>query len=218
MEQVVSSLPVFIPLKSSLNDLSVQQHSFFQSLSEQVGQWSVYNFGQQLPHRPAMGMIEELAELVEAGDKLDRVGIYDAVADVTIYMADYYSKRGWNMGTAWSSAVRPSWLPALSHNLHSVAIVLIKKLSHHHLKGEQGIRGGSDKQTALMKETCEATLWYLKMVSTAFGADFLITVGTIWSEVSKRDWQKNKNNAHEVAAASIQESSNYVLEGEEEEE
>lgn len=201
IHQVVAALPAFAPLKATLDSPNHQQYSFFQQLSEQVGEWSVYNFGQQFSHRPGMGMIEELAELEEARLALKKDAIFDAVADVTIYMADYYSKRGWNMGTSWSSAIRPDWV--LFGDINPVAFGLIRRLSHHHLKGEQGIRGGADKHAAAMREACEGTLWYLKTVSTAFGKDYIEVVAKVWSEVSKRDWQKNKNNAHEVATQQV---------------
>lgn len=196
------TLPVFPQLRGSINELNSNQYSFFQGLSIQVGQWSQYNFDDQLPHRPAMGMLEELSELQEGWSELDVDKVMDAVADVTIYMADYFAKRGWSMGNAWAGAVTPRWVGG-DFDFNTMVPRLIKHLSHHHLKGEQGIRGGAAKQDEAMKDACAATLWYLNRVCSFLGKDYLGVVSDVWATVSKRDWKKNRDNANVVAEAQV---------------
>ncbi len=200
-DEIPTSLPHFNYHLTTLQGLESDQYKFFSMLSEQVNLWSLYNFGRQASHRPAMGMLEELAELMEAIELLDRDEILDAVADVTIYMADYYAKRGWNLGTAWSNAVRPDWVKD-TQSLSQIATRLVKQLSHYHLKGEQGIRL-QDKNDDLMRETCQATLWFLRNVSAAFSTDYIDSVATVWYTVSKRDWRVNRSNANVVAAQEV---------------
>jgi NTP pyrophosphatase (non-canonical NTP hydrolase) len=196
-------LPIFSELKgSSRNQVHSAQYAFFDGLSIQVGQWSQYNFDDQLPHRPCMGMLEELGELQEALSELDPEKAMDAVADVTIYMADYYAKLGWNMGNAWADAVRPTWVHE-NFDFTTMVSRLVKRLAHHHLKGEQGIRGGSDKHAVAMREACSATLWYLNRVCNFLGKDYLAVISEVWSTVSKRDWKKNRDNANAIADAQI---------------
>ena len=195
------TLPVFPRLSGSKNEQPYSaQYSFFQALSIQVGQWSQYNFDDQLPHRPAMGMLEELGELQEGMTELDTSKVLDAVADVTIYMADYFAKRGWNMGNAWADATTPAWV---GNDFTNMVPRLVKLLSHHHLKGEQGIRGGSEAQALKMRDACSATRWYLSRVCSFLGHDYLVVITNVWGTVSKRDWKKNRDNANVVAEAQV---------------
>lgn len=199
--KTVETLRVFA-LSGSTQSSENSQYVFFLHLSDQVGEWSVYNFGDQLAHRPAMGMLEELAELQEGMNELNRSKALDAVADITIYMADYYSKRGWNMGLAWEDAVRPPWLMG-NLDLLTVCNRLIKDLAHCHLKGEQGIRGGADAQAEKMRQSCATTLWYLSRVTAYFGEDYLKVITEVWGTVSKRDWKKNRDDANVVAESQV---------------
>lgn len=202
-EKVIpTSLPKFDRVIARLDYTHSRQIEFFRQLSSQVDQWSLYNFGDQLSHRPAMGMIEELNELKEGISALASGLVLDAVGDVTVYMADYYAKRGWDMGVAWSKAVRPKWLPDFDNkrpDMSQMVSHLCNRLSHYHLKGEQGIRGGSTKNDMLMQDTCQATLWYISRVTQFLGRDYLEIITGVWDEVSLRDWRKDKDTAHTAA-------------------
>lgn len=189
-------LPKFPALHRTLNDTTEAHQKFFTTLSEQVGEWSRYNFGIQSAHRPAMGMVEELNELKMALNQLNSHDVLDAVGDATIYMADYFSIRGWDLGEAWRDrCITPLVDPV------EMATQLSRFLSHYHLKGEQGIRGGADKHAISMRTTCAQTLWFLLSMSNFLGVDYIELVSKVWGQVQRRDWKANKDHAHYVAAA-----------------
>ena len=191
----VQTLPKFPPLHRTIHDTTEQQQEFFRALSQQVGEWSRYNFGVQSAHRPAMGMVEELNELKMGLLQLNSHDVLDAVGDATIYMADYFSVRGWDMGEAWRDrSVTPLTDPI------EMGSQLSRSLCHHHLKGEQGIRGGSESQDISMRLACGQALWFLLSMSNFLGVDYIELVAKVWGEVKHRDWKKNKDNAHHVAA------------------
>jgi hypothetical protein len=196
--KIPESLPKQEYLHATRESTPEYQREFFKKLSEQVGLWSVYNFGIQLPHRPALGMIEELNELKYSLDKLDTKQVIDAVGDITIYMADYCSIRGWDMGDVW--ALRD---PMPITTIPEMPGELSRWLAHSHLKGEQGIRGGSAKHDERMQSTCASALWYCLGVSNAFGVDYLEVAAKVWGEVKLRDWRKKKDTAHMVAELQI---------------
>lgn len=186
-----SQLPVFQPLTATVHSEAKEQQRFFTELAVQVGQWSHYNFGLQAPHRPAMGMVEELNELEMALRQLNSPEVLDAVGDVTIYMANYFSLRGWDLGEAWAQRS-----VVLLTDPIGMATQLSRYLCHYQLKGEQDIRGGSEKHDISMRLTCSQTLWFLLSMSNFLGVDYIELVAKVWGRVKLRDWVKNKDAAH----------------------
>lgn len=170
---------------------------YLNKLRDEVGKWSQHNFGDQLPWRPAMGAVEEIAELYEATEEIDLVKMADAVGDIVIYMADYYYRRCWDFGRAWSIG--------MADDLNQRTLIkLIGRLCHNHLKGDQGIRGGSAVQDEKMQQTCADTLHFLQSYCIGnFNRPLWEVVQDVWSVVGKRDWKKNPNNAHEVAEVAV---------------
>lgn len=68
-------------------------------LQQEVKEWSEYNFGDQSPELPLMGLIEEVGELAHAVLKtkqniraIETGAIEDAVGDIVIYYMDYLSR------------------------------------------------------------------------------------------------------------------------------
>jgi hypothetical protein len=168
---------------------------YFDELAEQVGAWSQKNFGDQLPHRPLLGIVEELSELDDALHDFDVEQTEDAIADAIIYMADYHHRRGWKFSATWKG--RHLVTPA-----SGMTTYLVRSLAHSHLKSEQNIRGGSAVQDEKVKEACSAALGYLERVAAFMDQDLCAVIQKTWEVVSKRDWTKNPNNAHQVAADS----------------
>lgn len=195
VETIPTQLPVFPTLCSYTTMSKDEQGDFFRKLSEQVGLWSLYNFDRQGSYRPAFGINEELSELDEGLSELNSRKVVDAVGDIIIYMADYYSKRGWDMGEAWNRRANPVWFYDKT-SLSGIAIRLVGALSHAHLKSEQNIRGGSEKNDLKMQSACQNVLWFLEQVCEYIGRDVLGVVANVWVTVSKRDWKKAKDNAH----------------------
>lgn len=183
-------------------------YEFFKMLSEQVGIWSVYNFGNQLSHRPAMGIIEELQEFKEGYDEHNSEKMLDAAADIVIYMADYYSKRAWDLGVSWRTRHCPP-----GFDLPSAVSRLTKAIAHGHLKGEQNIRGGSEKHDLKLRETCAQILWYLEFTcDSLIGEDFINVIWKVWTgEVSKRDWKNKPNTAHVIQPQAIEGKVQYEV-------
>ena len=200
--------------------------------AEQVA-WSTKNFGQQHERYPLLGMIEELLEFDEAwklqqeaaanrsmtkedraallspelNQEVDdaayaklRAEVLDAIGDISIYMLDYCGKRGLQLNTLWNERAfsddrgRTRW-----HDLAPLA----RRLAHHQLKGEQGIRGLPEEHLRQIDLTCRAILAHLEFICRYLEVDFLAILGAVWAKVSKRDWTKNKNNAHEVAEQQV---------------
>ena len=179
---------------------------------EQIA-WSLRNFGQQPPHRPMLGIVEELCELEEAllmGE--DHIGgveeykkdVLDAVGDVGIYMLDYCGKRGWSMDALWQARACPEWLEDFTIGEAGDGFPyfapFIRRLAHSQLKGEQNIRGGQSKHDEVLKSTLSSVLWALEAISAEIvQRDFLSVIDEVWSKVRQRDWVANPNTAHEVA-------------------
>ena len=95
-----------------------------QQLQLEVAQWSFEQFGGKhgSGYRPLLGAVEELGELAHAHLKQEQ-GIrtnedhqankIDAVADTIIYLADYCSQQGIDLGQAvrvtWSEVRQRDW-------------------------------------------------------------------------------------------------------------
>lgn len=174
---------------------------FFRKLQAEVGAWSQKNFGDQPAWRPAMGMVEELCELSEKFEDLDLAETLDAIGDTAIYMADYFHRRGWDLGETWCMRyVNPRRYegPNMGKTL-----ALIRDICHSHLKGDQGIRGGAGKHDIVLRQACAAALVFIQDTAGLLDRDICEVITNVWDVVSKRDWTKNPTNAHEVAAASV---------------
>jgi len=181
--------------------------------AEQV-EWSLRNFGAQPPHRPMLGIIEELCELEEAqlndvsgfdnDEDAYKAAVLDAIGDVAIYMLDYCGKRGWSMEELWDARACPAWLYDFTlgdeNDGFPYFASFIKNLAHSQLKGEQNIRGGTAKHDAVLKSTLSSVLWALDGLATAyFQREFIQILFEVWSKVRQRNWVANPNTAHEVA-------------------
>jgi NTP pyrophosphatase (non-canonical NTP hydrolase) len=169
---------------------SLSDKEFFGTLCAEVGEWSQRNFGDQLPHRPLLGIIEELTELSDAYTMLDRGQILDAVGDVTIYLADYYHRRGWDLVEPWEKYTKSASAMDITTN------GLIRNFSHSHLKGEQGIRGGSEVHDAVLRETTTRLFMFLSRICKACDVNYQLIVLQTWMRVSKRDWVNLPDTAH----------------------
>lgn len=163
--------------------------------------WSVKNFGKQPARLPHLGIIEELGELGVAYAKDDQDEVLDAVGDVGIYALDFCGKMNWSLADFWETK---AWFEnesdARTHN--DRIFVLVKRLAHHQLKGEQGIRGGAAHHEEQMKVTLRALMWTMDRICEHYlDTEFLTVIEKVWAKVKLRDWTKNKLDAHKVAEA-----------------
>lgn len=191
---MVSTVQVTDSVSARLYPSPSEQEPFFARLQREVGEWSQKNFGDQLPHRPLLGIIEELCEFGESMTDQQRVDVIDAIGDITIYMADYCHRRGWSMAEIWAKR----WVVS-PKNLPLPVLSLIRWCAHSHLKGEQNIRGGTEKHDRKLMTTLGHVLSGLETTSRFLEVDYLAVVIGTWSKVSKRDWVENPNDAHAVA-------------------
>ncbi len=175
----------------------------FDSIQAEQAVWSVKNFGEQPAYRPMLGIIEELCELDEADNSEDEAEVEDALGDVAIYMLDYCGKRQWRMQELWDARACPEWLGEYTMAEYGMPYLsgFIKNLAHSQLKGEQNIRGGVEKHDAVLKSTLSSVLWLLDELAKHYNKDFQSILAGVWEKVSKRDWTKNPNTAHEVGKA-----------------
>jgi NTP pyrophosphatase (non-canonical NTP hydrolase) len=68
----------------------------------------------------------------------------------------------------------------------------VGELNHAFLKRSQGIRGTADQHTEKMKDAVGDIMVYLAGFCIAEGLDMGECVEKAWSEVSQRDWNKNR--------------------------
>lgn len=190
--------------------------------------WSERNFGKQHERYPLMGMIEELLEFdaawklkeeanalrsmpkdqaallsPELNKEVDdaayaklNADVLDAIGDIAIYMLDYCGKRGIQLNHQW---IGRNFIDERGRTQWFDLTPLARRLAHHQLKGEQGIRGKPEEHLQQIDITCRAILAHLEFICRYLNVDFLSILEGVWAKVSKRDWVKNRANAHEVA-------------------
>ncbi len=181
------------------------------AIQEEQITWSERNFGKQHARYPLLGLIEECLEFDEAwklkeealqggGAQLAKylADVDDAIGDIGIYMLDYCGKMGLQLNDLWKSR---EFLDERMHTRWYDLVPLARRLAHHQLKGEQGIRGTPDDHNRAIERTCRAILAHLELVCSHNQKDFLTIISAVWAQVRKRDWTKNPTNAHEVAAS-----------------
>lgn len=159
-----------------------------------VKEWSARNFPNNQPHHPLLGMVEEWGEYVAA-----RRGFYndvrdddrkkhsedmrDAVGDILIYAADYAWRNGLVLVFDHASANREK-------PIHET----LARLSHYHLKLEQGIRYPAPEAKAQKQARLnELVAGVAYMCSGAI--DPWTQLETTWNKVKERDWAKNPISA-----------------------
>ncbi len=133
--------------------------------------------------------------------------VVDAIGDIGIYMLDYCGKVGLQLNDLWLSRdfidghMRRHWFDLTP---------LARRLAHHQLKGEQGIRGTPERHNQEIARTCGAILVHLEFICRYMKLDFSTILGDVWAKVRLRDWTKNKTNAHEVAAQQVIDMANVA--------
>lgn len=157
-----------------------------QQLQRENLEWQERNFPDQTAHQALLGVVEEAGELAEAlGADPPYAEFFDAVADTAIFLTNYASKHGWDLGTMWAwrhaAEMPPRPLP-----------ILIGRLCRCQLKIEQGIRGSADEHKQRGYEAACALLAHLEHLCALMGRSFVEVVMQTWDEVRLRDWQANK--------------------------
>lgn len=171
-------------------------------LKNAVGEWSERNFGAQVSKckwsklegqalgslAPLLGIIEELAEMEEAVALLKLEDVKDSIGDQCIYLADYCRREGCE-------------IPPPQHT-NMPLLACVRGLIHATLKSHQGIRGfdSAEKYMEVRDTALSLYIGRLSQLSLQYTGETLNAVANkVWEKVAKRDWQKNKTNAHEEA-------------------
>lgn len=159
-----------------------------------VKEWSARNFPNNQPHHPLLGMVEEWSEYVSA-----RRGFYnavrdddrkkhsddmrDAVGDILIYAADYSWRNGLVFMFDYSASdhVQP---------LHET----LGKLSHYHLKLEQGIRYPAPEAKVQKQAKLNAVISGVAFLC-AGSIDPWQQLEVTWNKVKERNWARNPMRA-----------------------
>jgi len=180
-------------------------------LQKEQAIWATNNFGpDRNPSHALLGIVEELGELVEALDGFlisskpwfgAKCDIIDSLADIVIFSADYCTGKDWDMGYLSAQSLdigtpRPSLLP-LAENVNSHLRNLTKavgRLCHHQLKFSQNIRGTSAQHVEGGKIQMERVFVQVHRISFALHLNFLNIIESVWSEVKKRNWKKDRQN------------------------
>jgi hypothetical protein len=184
--------------------------SLLQGIQQQVGQWSLRNFGPQLAKHgslaggallefaPLLGLCEECGELAEATTAADAL---DAMGDIGIYLLDYCSRAGVNLAEVVdTTGVDPKWYMGSPRAGDITAAVAL--LQRAHLKQAQGIRGFEDLAVFVAAQhKAVAILWVALNRCTElvelkdYTNDILVPVAR---KVLRRDWVEHPNDANET--------------------
>ncbi len=131
--------------------------------------------------------------------------VVDAIGDIGVYMLDYCGKLDLQLNDLWLSR---DFLDAHSRAHWYDLTPLARRLAHHQLKGEQGIRGTPEHHNQEIARTCSAILAHLEFICRYMQLDFPTILDGVWAKVRLRDWTKNRTNAHEVAEQQLSDMAN----------
>lgn len=139
-----------------------------------------------------LGMIEELGELAEAvGGTREVPAIVDAAADFMIYAASYCNHKQWMMQELWDlrdNTMGFSILPRMADFVRTVG-----RVSHHHLKSEQKIRGKQEHHDAEGKKWLSYLFWNVEacLCREITDPDLPRIACDVWrTEVKPRSWEQ----------------------------
>lgn len=160
----------------------------------EVWEWSRKNFGDQLAHRPLLGIVEECSEIIDATERGSRCDVADAVGDTMVYIADYCARRGFELTEIVHSfdaiaSSREGIDDAFEGYVQSL-LLHVGRLCHAHLKQEQGIRLTED-HVGNAKLELRAIIGIVWSIATLQNIDFEAAVASTWEHVSKRNWKAN---------------------------
>lgn len=163
-------------------------NQLLQMLQQEAAEWTLRNFPGQKPYQPLFGVVEEVGELAEALGGNAQEAIFDAVADLYVFGANYCTHMGWNLAEveADSSTGNPVDQPIL-------LTVFVGRLCHAHLKTEQGIRGSAEGHAAKGRVALHDLLYLAKRLAClATGVtegELMQHVWGVWkNEVQPRVW------------------------------
>ncbi len=167
-------------------------------LQEEQRPWVRHNFGERPPHGPLLGLVEEVGELAHSQLKKEQgirgtseehdIAMKDAVADITIFFADYCSAVDWDM----SDVLHVESFRGLQHNNSRVTWInepwrLVLRMS----KFVGKIAAAFDEHDGQAGRHASYLLFgYLASFCHIHGWDMQAIVEETWRNVSKRDFKQ----------------------------
>jgi len=183
--------------------------SDLERLTNDVHKWASINFGdntQNGPHRCVLGMLEEIAELEDALEDNDRAKALDALADIMLYMLDYFARNEWTVATMANHMYMLRHGTLYPHKLSSLRGIR-RRLARHQLKKDQGIRGTPEFHNRELKEACHDLTRFCASLAITLNSDLLHCIEWVWGRnVSKRDWVNNPMDAAAKVDAQLEET------------
>ena len=166
-----------------------------QQLQNEHKPWIEYNFhpiDKQYSYQPFEGIVEELGELEQAANYDEAI---DAIGDCLVFMSDFNSclnLRFDELNDNTTTVLTPSGI-----------LMTLGKLGHAHLKMMQNIRGSEELHMVTIRACLMILISHLRAQLNLLN-EFYHFEGTleqvcekVWSQVSKRDWQKDRLNGGE---------------------
>lgn len=157
-----------------------------EELKQNVGEWSVDNFGDQTPLAPAMGFAEEFGELVESESCGTQDEVKDAIGDMAVYLCDYAYRTDLDL-----SDINLKRTSAVSDGTRYEQIILnYGALCRSALKTYQGIRLDEDR-VGQKAEQQALDVIFRQLVGIAFRNQTTIEecIDHAWElEVKHRSW------------------------------
>lgn len=153
-------------------------------LQTETAVWIAKNFAGPTPHpphRPLLGIVEELGELDAADAEED---VEDAVADTVVFMADFCNAHQFDLQSLFAEAV-----VSLTGDKRFGLLESVGRLCHSVLKLEQGIRGTPAEHKLAAQKALIEILVSLLVVARAHSFSFLGAVEKTWLKVRDRVWR-----------------------------
>ncbi len=170
--------------KQEGKNVEQKNFEFLNVLQTEVAEWADYNFPNSLAWRPLMGIVEEVGEFSDAAFNYDKEALFDAIGDIVVYAAHYCELMGWSLEAVFVDSPTEKTTRSLGSHLG--------RLSHHHLKGDQKIRGSADEHRRGGQRALGRILTHLyrRCVDRGWNLEGIVMKET-WAKVKQRDWQKN---------------------------
>lgn len=165
----------------------------FKELCKEQKEWEFRNFGEQDKENSVYGMIEEFGELfhsilkqkqgIRGTQEEHNANIYDALGDIGIYFISYCNK-----------VLDEDGIERIDHYSKVYNDLPPSDYKHYAIQCGTNIIGElADIETSITKLI--PIYGSLNKMSLALtGLTCLVHMNAAWDEVSKRDWNKNKND------------------------
>lgn len=160
----------------------------FRTLQQEQKPWVLKNFGDRPAWQPLLGIAEEMGELFQAFSKTTAHApeVRDALADITIYMADFCTAMNFDLQKFYEDALEDD-----EFQLDSMA-VYYGRLAHSFLKNAQGIRGTPLEHAMAMETAIDGLLRHMIRTAKNRRWDLKELTQEVWEGVvRKRDWTAN---------------------------